>query len=103
MYFFFFDSKASDVDEGINGEIRYQMLLRDESEAARFSVDPVTGQIKALMSFADEGGRVYGFDVKATDKAGSDEGHSAIANVFVSFITTRIPSFDSPIGLYCFQ
>ncbi|KAF6213522.1 hypothetical protein GE061_011242 [Apolygus lucorum] len=74
---------AADDDEGLNGEIRYQMLLRDESEAAKFSVDPVTGQIKALMSFEDEGGRVYGFDVKATDKAGSEEGHSAIANVFV--------------------
>lgn len=37
-----------------------------------------------MVTFALDGGRVYGFDVKATDREGNENGHSAVANVFVS-------------------
>jgi len=37
-----------------------------------------------MVSFALEGGKLYGFDVKATDRNGSETGRSAVTNVFVS-------------------
>lgn len=59
----------------------YQIL---GGEADYFTVDPKTGQLRAVASFAHQAGHVFGFDVKATDRAGAHDGHSAIANVFVS-------------------
>ncbi|KAL1115659.1 hypothetical protein AAG570_005949, partial [Ranatra chinensis] len=74
---------AVDQDEGINGEIRYEILTRNEGEMTKFAVDPNSGQVRAVVSFRNDVGKVYGFDVKATDRKGSDDGRSAIANVFV--------------------
>jgi len=65
-------------------------LGRIDDESRKFIIDPVTGQVRSIVSFAYDAGRVYGFDVKATDKRGADDGKSAITNVFVSvfwFIT----------------
>ncbi|XP_075211152.1 cadherin 89D [Lycorma delicatula] len=72
--------QAKDPDLGLNGEIRYQML---GGEAGYFTVDPISGQVRAAASFTHHAGRVFGFDVKATDLGGAHDGHSAIANVFV--------------------
>ncbi|XP_037975546.2 cadherin-89D isoform X2 [Plutella xylostella] len=71
---------ATDSDLGINADIRYQ-IINDQSQ--RFAIDPISGQVRAVASFARDAGRVFGFDVKATDKKGADDGKSAIANVFV--------------------
>ncbi|XP_066581389.1 cadherin-89D [Prorops nasuta] len=73
--------EAEDFDEGLNGEIRYQILGRED--APRFAIDPLTGQVRSVASFARDAGRVFGFDVKATDRRGADNGKSSIANVFV--------------------
>lgn len=73
--------QASDADEGLNAEVRYQIL---GGEADYFTVDPVTGHLRAVASFAHHAGHVFGFDVKATDRAGAHDGRSSIANVFVS-------------------
>ncbi|XP_076254284.1 cadherin 89D [Rhynchophorus ferrugineus] len=75
--------QATDPDLGINGEIRYQILSRTDEAIKRFDIDSTTGQIRAIGSFAKDAGAVYGFDVKATDKRGADDGHSSIANVLV--------------------
>lgn len=75
------NSQATDADIGINADIRYQVI---NSEGARFSVDSVTGRVKVAGSFLRDAGRVIGFDVKATDRRGADDGRSAIVNVFVS-------------------
>lgn len=40
--------------------------------------------MRSVANFARDAGKVYGFDVKATDRRGADDGKSAIANVFVS-------------------
>lgn len=66
---------------GLNADIRYQ-IINDQSQ--RFAIDSITGQVRAIASFGRDAGRVFGFDVKATDKKGADDGKSAIANVFVS-------------------
>lgn len=83
MLFLF--TQARDADEGLNGDIRYQILGRSaDDESHRFAIDPVSGQVRSIASFGRDAGRVYGFDVKATDRRGIDDGRSSIANVFVS-------------------
>lgn len=72
--------QATDADCGINADIRYQ-IINDQSQ--RFAIDSITGQVRAVAAFHKDAGRVFGFDVKATDKRGADDGKSAIANVFV--------------------
>uniref|UniRef100_A0A1B0GPD6 Cadherin domain-containing protein n=1 Tax=Phlebotomus papatasi TaxID=29031 RepID=A0A1B0GPD6_PHLPP len=71
---------ATDADIGVNAEIRYS-LLNEPSKL--FSIDPVTGRIRVLGPVSKGNQRVYGFDVKATDSAGGDNGKTTIANVFV--------------------
>lgn len=77
-----------DEDIGINAEIRY-MLLNEPSKL--FEIDEISGSIRVLgpMSGADQ--RVYGFDVKATDRRGAEDGKSTITNVFVSIILVHVP------------
>ncbi|CAB3227459.1 unnamed protein product [Arctia plantaginis] len=71
---------ATDADVGINADIRYQII---NEQAPRFAIDPVTGWVRVVAALTLDAGRVFGFDVKATDKRGADDGKSAIANVFV--------------------
>ncbi|KAL4702872.1 hypothetical protein ACJJTC_003995 [Scirpophaga incertulas] len=71
---------ATDADTGINADIRYQII---NEQAPRFAIDPVSGRVRVVSSLSRDAGRVFGFDVKATDKRGADDGKSAIANVFV--------------------
>ncbi|KMQ96809.1 cadherin-89d-like isoform x4 protein [Lasius niger] len=73
--------EAEDPDLGINGEIRYQILGRED--VPRFAIDPLSGQVRSVASFGRDAGRVFGFDVKATDRQGAESGRSSIANVFV--------------------
>ncbi|KZC05970.1 Cadherin-89D, partial [Dufourea novaeangliae] len=73
--------EADDPDEGANAEIRYQILGRED--APRFAIDPLSGQVRSVASFGRDAGRVFGFDVKATDRRGAENGRSSIANVFV--------------------
>ncbi|XP_055542908.1 cadherin-89D isoform X2 [Wyeomyia smithii] len=72
--------EAYDADVGSNGEIRYSLL----NEPSRlFDIDAISGQIRLLSSLMTFQDRVFGFDVKATDRIGADDGKSTIANVFV--------------------
>lgn len=71
---------------GLNGEVRYQILSRADEATRRFAIDPITGQVRTVANFVRDAGKVYGFDVKATDRRGADDGKSSIANVFVSVI-----------------
>lgn len=77
-------AQASDPDLGSNGEVRYQILSRADEANRRFAIDPVTGQVRGISTFTKDAGKVFGFDVKATDRSGADDGKSSIANVFVS-------------------
>lgn len=82
-------SQAEDPDLGMNGEIRYQILGRED--APRFAIDPLSGQVRSVTSFGRDAGRVFGFDVKATDRQGAENGRSSIVNVFVSLSSFSIP------------
>ncbi|XP_014359554.2 cadherin-89D isoform X1 [Papilio machaon] len=72
--------QAIDADTGLNSDIRYQVM---NSAGGRFAVSPRSGAVRTAGSFAHDAGKVFGFDVKATDRGGADDGRSAIANVFV--------------------
>lgn len=74
--------EATDADKGINAEIRYK-LLNEPSKL--FGIDEISGKIR-LVALLPPNERVYGFDVKAADRAGADDGHSSIINVFVYVI-----------------
>lgn len=72
--------EAKDDDIGLNSEIRYS-LLNEPSKL--FEIDELTGSIRVLGPISGAEQRVYGFDVKATDRRGAEDGKSSIANVFV--------------------
>ena len=74
---------AKDADEGINSAIRYEILTRGDDGSSKFYVDPHSGVIRSMVSFALDGGKLFSFDVKATDREGNDAGNSAVTNVFV--------------------
>ncbi|RWS01964.1 short-chain dehydrogenease/reductase-like protein [Dinothrombium tinctorium] len=78
---------ARDADSGINGAIRYEILAHGDDASSKFYIDPVTGVVRSMVTFALEGEKMYGFDVKATDREGSETENSAVINVFTTSIT----------------
>lgn len=74
---------ATDADLGINSAIRYEILARGDDASSKFHVDPVTGIVRSMVTFSLEGGKLFNFDIKATDREGSETGNSAVTNVFV--------------------
>lgn len=89
---------ASDTDAGHNSDIRYS-LLNEPSQL--FGIDPLTGRIRVLTTISKNHQKVYGFDVKATDRGGAEDGKSAIANVFVYILNAnrqvRLVMSGSPV------
>ncbi|XP_045608618.2 cadherin-89D [Procambarus clarkii] len=79
---------AGDPDLGENGEVRYEILPGEGAKdaAKRFTVDPASGQVVVVGSLDNDSGKMFGFDVRATDKVGAPTGRTAIANVFVYVI-----------------
>lgn len=77
--------QATDQDLDINSDIRYA-IVGDPVEKRYFNVDEHTGLIRTVGGFNQIlNNTVFGFDIRATDKAGAPNGRSAITNVFVSF------------------
>lgn len=69
----------------MNSDIRYA-IVGDPAEKRYFNVDEYTGLIRTIGGFNHLMNKtVFGFDVRATDRAGAPDGRSAITNVFVSF------------------
>lgn len=88
--------KANDADVGYNKAIRYEIIRKSEDSSMKFHIDPITGVIRSMITFALDGGRIYGFDVKATDREGSEHGHSAVVNVFIYVLPeTKLVMFVS--------
>lgn len=74
--------EATDDDVGVNADIRYSLL---NEPFKLFEIDEISGNIRVLGPIASDQ-RVYGFDVKATDRKGAEDGKSNIVNVFVCAI-----------------
>ena len=77
-------TQAKDADIGVNGAIRYEILARGDDASSKFHIDPISGVVRSMVTFTLDGGKLYGFDVKATDREGSETGNSAVTNIFVS-------------------
>ncbi|XP_013781091.1 cadherin-89D-like, partial [Limulus polyphemus] len=75
--------KAIDADIAYNAAIRYEIIQKDKDASSKFHIDPVTGIIRSMVTFSLDRERAFGFDVKATDREGSSNGHSALTNVFI--------------------
>lgn len=58
--------KATDSDDGPNGEIIYTFL--GDQEKPKFRIHPSTGMVTVTSSLAQENGRVYRLEVLARDK-----------------------------------
>lgn len=71
--------EAIDDDIGLNAEIRFTLL---NEPYKLFEIDEMSGNIRVLGPIVGDQ-RVYGFDVKATDRKGAEDGKSNIVNVFV--------------------
>nr|XP_046916120.1 protocadherin Fat 4-like isoform X2 [Dermatophagoides farinae] len=74
---------AKDADIGLNSAIRYELLSRGDDSHTKFYIDPISGDIRSMVTFNLDGGKMYGFDVKATDCEGSENGNSATTTVFI--------------------
>lgn len=73
--------QADDEDSGMNGDVRYSIINEPTNF---FGIDALTGQIRALGPLWRDNQRIFGFDVKATDRLGADNGRYSIVNVLVS-------------------
>lgn len=89
--------QADDADSGINGDIRYSIINEPTNF---FGIDALSGQIRALGPLWRDNQRVFGFDVKATDRQGSDSGKSSIVNVLVRKLYKSLFSLHDYYFLY---
>lgn len=88
--------EATDNDIGVNAEIRYSLL----NEPSRlFGIDDTTGRIRVLGPITGDS-RVFGFDVKGTDRRGAEDGRSAIGHVFVSRSSTEVKYIFACSGVH---
>ncbi|KAG9511249.1 Cadherin-89D, partial [Fragariocoptes setiger] len=62
--------EARDADLGLNAAIKYEIVARGDDASSKFYCDPTTGVIRSMVNFALDSGRVYHFDVRATDREG---------------------------------
>lgn len=68
-------------------------MVGDPIEKRYFNIDEHTGLIRTIGGFNQlMNNTVFGFDIRATDKAGALDGRSAITNVFVSLLFILICS-----------
>ncbi|XP_073730296.1 protocadherin gamma-C5-like isoform X38 [Misgurnus anguillicaudatus] len=72
--------KATDLDEGLNGEILYYFGARTpESVTKSFNINAETGEITVIGKLDYEVTKLYSFDVCAKDKGSPEqEGHSSV-------------------------
>jgi hypothetical protein len=75
---------ADDGDSGLNADIRYSLINEPTNF---FGIDALTGQVRTLGPLWRSHQKVFGFDVKATDRQGSEHGKSSIVNVLVSYVS----------------
>lgn len=74
---------ATDKDIAENAMIKYEMIAKNDDSSSKFYVDPTTGNIRSIVSFAMDANKYYHFEVKATDRNGDPNGNSALVSVYV--------------------
>ncbi|UYV72310.1 hypothetical protein LAZ67_9002573 [Cordylochernes scorpioides] len=95
-------SQATDADIGYNGAIRYEIVRRPDDASFKFHVDPVSGVIRSMVTFALDGsggGGVYKFEVKATDREGSEAENGTLSYLLeLVEILDREGRYDDCVG-----
>jgi hypothetical protein len=71
----------------LNAKVRYEIIPKAEDGSSMFDINPKTGQIETKVELSRFDFKVFGFDVRASDRDGEADGLSSIANVFVSIST----------------
>ncbi|XP_014251864.1 cadherin-related tumor suppressor [Cimex lectularius] len=93
---FVFGAKASDLDEGENSKITYSLKGRD---AAKFTLDPRTGVIKAAseLSFEESKSTEGEYKVKIIGTDGGVEPRVALADLTIKLMPIRnFPTIKTP-------
>ncbi|XP_063024576.1 protocadherin beta-15-like [Melospiza melodia melodia] len=91
---------AADPDEGVNGDISYQLNEVVGQSESVFVIDPITGEIKLTKPLDFEAAKMHELIVRATDGGGL----SAICKVLVEVVDVNdnapelvVSSFSSPL------
>lgn len=87
---------ASDPDEGLGGEIQYEVV--DQGEAAGlFTIDPATGELSTLLPLTGRGRtQPYTFIISATDGGGLNS--AATLTLYIGDVSANdgVPRFITP-------
>ncbi|XP_053734375.1 protocadherin 1 gamma 22 [Synchiropus splendidus] len=102
--------KATDADEGLNGEVEYFFADRTSDVIlSLFDIDPTTGAVVVKGSLDHETSPVHRFDITAKDKGNPEmEGHCSVEikindvndnvpEIIVTSLTSQVPE-DSAVG-----
>ncbi|XP_058795788.1 protein dachsous [Phymastichus coffea] len=81
--------KASDLDEGKNGDITYR--FSHEEDKPKFRIHPSSGIISAAVSLAQEDGRIYWLEVIATDKGNPSLSSRGLVELCVGNLADAAP------------
>nr|XP_020655058.1 protocadherin gamma-A6-like [Pogona vitticeps] len=99
--------RATDLDEGINGEIKYSFKKITKKDSQMFLLNSTTGEIILLGNLDFEASSLYEFEVQAMDGGGlSDRSEVRITvtdlndnapELATTFVVSSVPE-DSPTG-----
>uniref|UniRef100_A0ABM5G9Z5 Protocadherin gamma-A6-like isoform X13 n=1 Tax=Pogona vitticeps TaxID=103695 RepID=A0ABM5G9Z5_9SAUR len=99
--------RATDLDEGINGEVKYTSVEITEKNSKMFLLNSTTGEIILLGNLDFEASSLYEFEVQAMDGGGlSDRSKVRITvtdlndnapELGTTFVVSSVPE-DSPTG-----
>ncbi|RXM95713.1 Protocadherin alpha-6 [Acipenser ruthenus] len=93
--------KASDLDDGPNGEVAYAFGSSMRTEVReRFSLDVNTGEIKVKGMIDFEEKKIYEFDVEASDKGPVPMTVHSRVIVQITDVNDNTPEIEEYTGLY---
>ena len=89
------DVTAVDIDDGIDGEIRYEIVASDPLEGlAHFTIDSITGRILTAVTLDREAIRSYDLTISARDGGLPLRTANAIVTIQVGDINDNPPLFS---------
>ena len=86
--------QAKDPDDGDNGNVTYGLI---DNPQGRFSINPLSGVIKAIEELDREATAIYKLTVLARDRGSPSLSASVLVTVAVDDINDNPPSFPVPV------
>ncbi|XP_066479021.1 protocadherin gamma-A6-like [Tiliqua scincoides] len=81
--------RAIDLDEGINGEVKYSFEKTTEEDSQMFQLNSTTGEITLLGNLDFEASSLYEFEVQAMDGGGLSDTSKVV--IFVTDLNDNAP------------